>query len=151
MWLNVLGISLLIIRHSILVTAAPTSSDIPLQPHVEYTSSNPNTVLWGPDSNITPEPIRNNLGAPLLGPHNVAIELQNADLLAPPTTDNGNVQNYKWPMSASHTKLKEGGWTRQQNSTFILAPISLTAYESDAVKLCYSVNEMPIAKSLAGK
>ncbi|KAF8178915.1 RmlC-like cupin domain-containing protein [Pholiota molesta] len=127
MWLNVLSISLLIIRHSISVTAAPTSSDIPLQPHVEYTSSNPNTVLWGPDSNITPEPIRNNLGAPLLGPHNVAIELQNADLLAPPTTDNGNVQNYKWPMSASHTKLKEGGWTRQQN-----------------------INEMPIAQSLAG-
>lgn len=151
MWPNVLGISVLIIRHSISVIAAPTSSAIPLQPHVEYTSSNPNTVLWGPDSNITPEPIRNNLGASLLGPQNVPIELQNADLLAPPTTDNGNVKNYKWPMSASHAKLKEGGWTRQQNSTFILWLIFLAPYESDVVEFFYLVNVMPIAQDLAGR
>ncbi|KAF9481735.1 Bicupin, oxalate decarboxylase/oxidase [Pholiota conissans] len=126
MWCKILSVSLLIAQHSISVTAAPTSSISP-QPPVQYTNSNPNNVLWKPYSNITPQPIRDGLGASVLGPQNVPMELQNADLLASPTTDNGNVENFKWPMSASHTKLKNGGWTRQQN-----------------------VGAMPIAEDLAG-
>jgi hypothetical protein len=51
----------------------------------------PNYALWNADSDITPEPIRGQLGATILGPQNVPLELQNADLLAPPTTDHGAV------------------------------------------------------------
>ena len=104
-----------------------------LQPDVPYTDSDPNDVLWtptvykgrittdstspGPDgpADLRPEPKRGMTGAAILGPENVPIELQNADSLAPPSTDNGQVPNFKWPFSLSHNKLKKGGWARQQN------------------------------------
>jgi len=104
-----------------------------LQPDVPYTDSDPNDVLWtptvykgrittdstspGPDgpADLRPEPKRGMMGAAILGPENVPIELQNADSLAPPSTDNGQVPNFKWPFSLSHNKLKKGGWARQQN------------------------------------
>lgn len=62
-----------------------------------------------------------------MGPQNIPIALQNPDLMAPPTTDHGSVQNAKWPFSLSHNRLQTGGWARQQN-----------------------VDVMPIAKSMAG-
>ena len=36
-----------------------------------------------------PEPVRGNLGAPILGPRNVPLERENPDLLASPYTDAG--------------------------------------------------------------
>ncbi|PPR01312.1 hypothetical protein CVT24_006345 [Panaeolus cyanescens] len=110
--------------------SAPALSGAP--PKVECTDSNPNKVLWiAPDSDIDsdgsdiplyhngvqtlPQPQRDDKGATILGPHNVAIELQNADLLAPPTTDHGSVKNFKWPYAMSHNRLANGGWARQQN------------------------------------
>ncbi|KAL1740052.1 RmlC-like cupin domain-containing protein, partial [Schizophyllum fasciatum] len=63
----------------------------------------------------------------LEGPTNEAIELQNPDLLAPPSTDHGNVDNAKWPFSLSHNRLQTGGWARQQN-----------------------IGEMPLAAEMAG-
>jgi hypothetical protein len=66
--------------------AAPAST-----PTVPFAKNDPNYPLWGPDSTIQPEPIRGQLGAKLLGPGNVAVELQNPDLLAPPSTDQGTV------------------------------------------------------------
>ncbi|KAG0148128.1 hypothetical protein CROQUDRAFT_430216 [Cronartium quercuum f. sp. fusiforme G11] len=61
------------------------------------------------------QPIRGSkLGATLLGPTNFAIQNQNADLLAPPSTDHGTVPSSKWPFSSSHNRLSEGGWARQQ-------------------------------------
>jgi hypothetical protein len=49
-----------------------------------------NAPLWGPDTTgVLPEAVRGQLGANILGPHNVPIELENPDLLAPPTTDEG--------------------------------------------------------------
>lgn len=118
MWHRNLGLWFLVLRYAIVTNAAPaTTTNVPLQPVVPYTNSNPNEVLWDLSSPIRPEPERDDLGASILGPQNIPIELQNADSLAPPTTDNGNVKNFKWSMSTSHTKLTKGGWTRQQNGT----------------------------------
>jgi hypothetical protein len=78
-----------------LVTAAPapsvTSSALTSTPTVPFASDDPNNPLWNPESAIIPEPIRGSLGATILGPQNIPMELQNSDAFAPPTTDNGNV------------------------------------------------------------
>ncbi|KAH9815438.1 RmlC-like cupin domain-containing protein [Melampsora americana] len=61
------------------------------------------------------QPIRGTkLGASILGPTNLNNQNQNADLLAPPSTDHGTVPSSKWPFSSSHNRLSEGGWARQQ-------------------------------------
>ncbi|PSS05499.1 hypothetical protein PHLCEN_2v3781 [Hermanssonia centrifuga] len=93
-----------------LVASAPSST-----PTAPYASENPNGMLWTEQEDITPEPIRGTLGATILGPQNVPMDLQNADLLAPPSTDSGTVGNAKWPFSLSHNRLQTGGWARQQN------------------------------------
>lgn len=58
---------------------------------VPLASDNANGILWLPDTNIIPQAMRGPLGANILGPQNIPIDRQNADLLAPPTTDAGNV------------------------------------------------------------
>ncbi|THY74803.1 oxalate decarboxylase, secreted [Aureobasidium pullulans] len=57
------------------------------------------------------------------------VEKQNPDLFIPPGTDAGDVSNAKWPLGLSHNRhgLNGAGWARQQN-----------------------VNQMPIAKNMAG-
>jgi oxalate decarboxylase family bicupin protein len=104
------------------VTSAPAAS-----PTVPYASDDPNYPLWNEDEDIIPEPIRGTLGATILGPQNIPIELQNPDLLAPPTTDSGSIPNFKWPFSLSSNRLQTGGWARQQN-----------------------INDMSVATDLAG-
>jgi hypothetical protein len=78
-----------------LVTAAPTpsgtSSALMGTPTVPFASDDPNNPLWDPESAKIPEPIRGSLGATILGPKNIPVELQNSDAFAPPTTDNGDV------------------------------------------------------------
>ncbi|KAG6372246.1 putative oxalate decarboxylase/oxidase [Boletus reticuloceps] len=96
-------------------TASSTSAAASASPTVPYASDDPNAVLWTQDSNILPEPERGGLGGSILGPQNVPIELQNPDLLAPPTTDYGDIPNAKWPMALSHQRLQTGGWARQEN------------------------------------
>ena len=66
--------------------SAPTSTQT-----VPYASDDPNYPLWNDSSDITPEAIRGSLGATVIGPQNVELDLQNTDALAPPTTDNGNM------------------------------------------------------------
>ncbi|KAF9072559.1 oxalate decarboxylase [Rhodocollybia butyracea] len=81
-----------------------------------FASTNPNDILWNltsPDS--APSPMRGSLGAPLLGPENIPLELENPDMFAPPTTDNGATGNSKWSFSLSPNRLQTGGWARQQN------------------------------------
>ncbi|KAI0694598.1 Bicupin oxalate decarboxylase oxidase [Cytidiella melzeri] len=92
--------------------AASAASATPTAP---YASENPNVILWSDNEDITPQPIRGPLGATVLGPQNVAVDLQNPDFLAPPSTDSGTVGNAKWPFSLSHNRLQTGGWARQQN------------------------------------
>lgn len=111
------------------VASAPESS-----PTVPYASNDPNEVLWGPDTPDIPQAIRGSLGASVLGPQDIGMVKENADFLAPPSTDSGSVYvsfislqiqilkftrqnspNAKWPMSLSHNRLQTGGWARQQN------------------------------------
>lgn len=77
------------------VVAAPAPSGTSSAPEstqtVPYASDDPNDPLWNYKSKIVPQPIRGSLGASLLGPQNIPIELENPDLLAPPSTDNGDV------------------------------------------------------------
>ncbi|KAL1664973.1 RmlC-like cupin domain-containing protein [Schizophyllum commune] len=89
-----------------------------LTPPGPYASTDPNAPLWSPDDpNANPQPVRGDLGAsPILGPTNRPLELQNPDLLAPPSTDVGDVPNLKWPFSLSHNRLTNGGWARQQTA-----------------------------------
>ncbi|KJA25022.1 hypothetical protein HYPSUDRAFT_37926 [Hypholoma sublateritium FD-334 SS-4] len=76
-----------------------------------------NEVLWNSsDSGPDPQPERGSLGASILGPTDVFIAKENADALAPPTTDHGTVGGAKWPFSLSHNRLQTGGWARQENT-----------------------------------
>ncbi|KIK67848.1 hypothetical protein GYMLUDRAFT_36632 [Collybiopsis luxurians FD-317 M1] len=93
-----------------------TFSSAPAQPTVPYASTESNNVLWGPDSPASvPSPYRGKTGASIQGPDNIYLDLENPDQLAPPSTDNGDVTNAKWPFSLSHMRLQTGGWARQQN------------------------------------
>ena len=59
---------------------------------VRFASDNPNRLAFGAsETDDAPQPVRDTLGASILGPQNVAIDQQNPDLLAPPTTDAGTV------------------------------------------------------------
>ncbi|KAL6298649.1 oxalate decarboxylase [Sparassis latifolia] len=120
--------SILLTLTAVSAPLGSTSTSAPLpSPTVPYASDDPNTPLWGLDSDIVPQAIRSTLGASVLGPQNIPLELQNSALLAPPTTDQGSVENAKWPFSLSHNRLQTGGWARQQN-----------------------IDDMPIAKEMAG-
>lgn len=54
-------------------------------------SNNPNGITWSVTADADPQPIRGSLGATILGPQNVELDKQNPDLLAPPTTDAGDM------------------------------------------------------------
>ncbi|GIG87498.1 oxalate decarboxylase family bicupin [Plantactinospora endophytica] len=63
--------------------------------------------------NDLPEPKRGTAGGIDVGPRNVGLDLQNPDLLVPPPTDRGTVPNLKFSFSDAHTRIEEGGWTRE--------------------------------------
>ncbi|CEJ57884.1 Putative Oxalate decarboxylase [Penicillium brasilianum] len=60
-----------------------------------------------------PLPFRNGDGATVQGPRNKDRERQNPDLVRPPSTDHGSMSNMRWSFADSHTRIEEGGWTRQ--------------------------------------
>jgi oxalate decarboxylase len=60
-------------------------------------------------------------------PGGVARELQNPDLVNPPSTDSGTVPNLRFSFADSHVRQSSGGWTRQ-----------------------VTVRELGISKSIAG-
>jgi oxalate decarboxylase len=60
-----------------------------------------------------PQPQRNGQGGIDTGPRNVELDRQNPDLLTPPPTDRGTLPNMKFPFSLAHTRIEEGGWTRE--------------------------------------
>jgi oxalate decarboxylase len=60
-----------------------------------------------------PEPIRGDEGATILCPHNAPIERANPDVLVPPVTDAGYMENLKFPFAAARMRLERGGWARQ--------------------------------------
>lgn len=63
----------------------------------------------------SPQPIRGTLGASDPGPRNPVYDQQNPDTLARPSTDEGSVQQSKWPMGLSSNRMTEAGWAREQN------------------------------------
>ena len=73
--------------------AATSTSDAAAKPSptVPYASDDPNYWLWNETTTTDPEPVRGSLGGSILGPQNIPLDKQNPDLLAPPTTDNGDV------------------------------------------------------------
>lgn len=69
---------------------SPTS----IQP--EYATVSPasdasNLPLWNQDTAMNVQPIRGKAGATIMTPDDEALDRQNPDLLAPPTTDHGNL------------------------------------------------------------
>jgi oxalate decarboxylase len=60
-----------------------------------------------------PQPQRNGQGGIDTGPRNVELDRQNPDLLTPPSTDRGTLPNMKFPFALAHTRIEEGGWTRE--------------------------------------
>src|SRR5882762_7803552 len=59
------------------------------------------------------QPVKGNLGAPIIGPTNPEREEQNPDTLVPPSTDHGTLANLRWSFADSHNHLTAGGWGRQ--------------------------------------
>jgi oxalate decarboxylase len=78
-------------------------------------------------ASASPEPILGSDGAPIIGPRNEAVERENPDSVAPPTTDAGTVPNLKFPFDAAHARITTGGWARE-----------------------VTVRELGVAKQLAG-
>ena len=68
------------------VAAAPSPAET-----VPLASDDPNYQLWNETSDTVPQPIRGSLGGTILGPQNIPMEKENADFLAPPTTDAGDL------------------------------------------------------------
>ncbi|GLW09869.1 oxalate decarboxylase OxdC [Microtetraspora sp. NBRC 13810] len=60
-----------------------------------------------------PQPQRDGKGGIDTGPRNVELDLQNPDMLTPPETDHGTVPNMKFSFAMAHTRIEEGGWTRE--------------------------------------
>lgn len=57
---------------------------------VPFISTELNEVLWNSsDPDPDPQAVRGSIGASIIGPTDNFITLENPDLLAPPTTDNG--------------------------------------------------------------
>ncbi|GAA4599549.1 oxalate decarboxylase [Planotetraspora phitsanulokensis] len=74
-----------------------------------------------------PQPQRDGQGGVDTGPRNIELDLQNPDLLTPPITDHGTLPNMKFSFSMAHTRIEEGGWTRE-----------------------VTARELPVATTLAG-
>src|SRR2546430_17531959 len=74
-----------------------------------------------------PQPIRDGLGASILGARNVPLEQENPSLLASPYTDSGTIPNLKFSFAAARNRLLTGGWARE-----------------------VTVRELPVATELAG-
>ena len=47
------------------------------------------------------------------GPHDVAREGQNPDIVNPPPTDHGTLPNLRFSFADAHVRQESGGWTRQ--------------------------------------
>lgn len=47
------------------------------------------------------------------GPKNSELDAQNSDSIAPPRTDAGSVQPFKYPFSLARKRLHSGGWSRE--------------------------------------
>ncbi|MHD0398670.1 cupin domain-containing protein [Staphylococcus simulans] len=65
------------------------------------------------NNNDIPQPIRGNDGATDEGPRNIERDLQNPDMIVPPATDGGTLDNMKFSYSDTHVRIEHGGWSRE--------------------------------------
>jgi len=65
------------------------------------------------DQDDLPQPIRGDRGATVLGPRNLAIEREDPDLFASPSTDAGTIPNLKFSFSTARNRIASGGWARE--------------------------------------
>ncbi|CAI6302551.1 oxalate decarboxylase family bicupin [Bacillus subtilis] len=63
--------------------------------------------------NDIPQPIRGDKGATVKIPRNIERDRQNPDMLVPPETDHGTVNNMKFSFSDTHNRLEKGGYARE--------------------------------------
>lgn len=59
------------------------------------------------------EPVRDGLGATILGPRNLPVETENPTSMAAPLTDSGTVPNLKFSFAQAHNRVLTGGWARE--------------------------------------
>lgn len=78
-----------------LFVRSPTIARADPSETVPPASDDPNYPAYPPGTSGPTQPIRGDLGAPILGPQNAPIQQQNPDIVAPPTTDSGNVCVFK--------------------------------------------------------
>ncbi|OBZ72016.1 Oxalate decarboxylase OxdC [Grifola frondosa] len=132
--------SVSIVASSSIASTAPAPSET-----VPLASDDPNAALWNADTTIVPQAIRGSLGATILGPQNIDIDRQNADFLAPPTTDAGDIPNAKitevMPIATSmagvNMRLEAGAirelhWHKTAEWSFVISGfVQLTAVDSE--------------------
>lgn len=51
--------------------------------------------------------------ADIPGPRNPEREMQNPNMLHPPSTDKGTLPNLRWTFADSHSRVENGGWARE--------------------------------------
>lgn len=73
------------------ITGSSISSAPPEEETVSAASDFLNDQAYSQGTTETPEAINGGLGASLIFPDNIALDQQNPDVLAPPTTDQGTV------------------------------------------------------------
>ncbi len=71
---------------SISISRIPAPSET-----VAPASDDPNYPAYPPGTSGPAQPIRGDLGATIIGPQNIPIQQQNPDIVAPPSTDSGDV------------------------------------------------------------
>jgi len=71
------------------------------------------TVATAAGAQPMPQPQRPGYGGTDPGPRNIPRDLQNPDMLVPPSTDQGTLPNLRFSFADAHTRLTTGGWTRQ--------------------------------------
>lgn len=55
---------------------------------------------------LDPKPYRNGLGASVLGPWNYERSRENPDMIRPPSTDHGSINNLRWSFADSHVRIE---------------------------------------------
>ncbi len=85
-------------------------------------------IFWRTDQKTDiPQPIRDCNGWWDIGPRDICRDLEDPDMLVPPTTDSGTLPNLKFSFSDTHMQLNHGGWSRE-----------------------VTVRQLPIATTIAG-
>jgi oxalate decarboxylase len=106
-------------------------------------------------SSHSPQPIRGDEGATLIGPTNPAREAQSPSRLAPPQTDHGTLSNLKWSFADSHNRLQPGGWARQTTVRELPIATELTGVnmrlKAGAIREMHSHKEAEWAFMLKGR